>query len=174
MYAIVAIATKEGNLSTLLESTDCLKARSHQSIGRDAFLFSREIHTFIARELEPFGIGSGQFPFLMRLLHHDGISQEILIKDLNCDRATGTRAINKLEENGYVLRETDPRDRRAYRVCLTDKARQMGPVIRQMSSMINDVVFNGFTAEEKDLFVRMMRRAINNISGENNLRKGQK
>lgn len=161
-------------MSSSLESTDRLKARSHQSIGRDAFLFSREIHTFIARELDPFGIGSGQFPFLMRLLHHDGISQEILIRDLNCDRATGTRAINKLEENGYVLRETDPQDRRAYRICLTDKARQLGPVIKQMSSLINDIVFDGFTTEEKDLFIRMIRRATGNISHENNLRKAQK
>ncbi|MDP2216958.1 MAG: MarR family transcriptional regulator [Methanolobus sp.] len=161
-------------MTSSLKSTDCLAPRGHQSIGRDAFLFSREIHTFIARELEPYGIGSGQFPFLMRLLHNDGISQEVLIRDLNCDRATGTRAINKLEENGYVLRETDPQDKRAYRVCLTDKSRQLGPVIKQMSVLINDIVFDGFTGEEKILFVQMIKRAIGNLSRENDARKAGK
>jgi len=161
-------------LTSSVKSTDCLTSRGHQSIGRDAFLFSREIHTFIAREMEPYGIGSGQFPFLIRLLHHDGISQEILIRDLDCDRATGTRAINKLEENGYVRRETDPQDKRAYRVCLTDKSRQLGPVIKQMSVLINDIVFDGFTGEEKILFVQMIKRAIGNISCENDIRKAGK
>jgi DNA-binding MarR family transcriptional regulator len=110
----------------------------------------------------------------MRLLHHDGISQEILIRDLNCDRATGTRSINKLEENGYVRREKDPQDRRAYRIYLTEKSRQLGPVIQQMSALINDIVFDGFTGEEKVLFVGMIRRAIGNISRENDIRKGGK
>ncbi|MDK2911597.1 MAG: hypothetical protein PWR29_554 [Methanolobus sp.] len=110
----------------------------------------------------------------MRLLHHDGISQEILIRDLNCDRATGTRSINKLEEGGYVLRKPDPQDRRAYRICLTDKGRHPGPVIRQMSSIINDIVFDGFSAGEKELFIRMIRRATGNIAHENDLRKAQK
>ncbi|WP_256623051.1 MarR family winged helix-turn-helix transcriptional regulator [Methanolobus chelungpuianus] len=119
-------------------------------------------------------MGSGQFPFLMRLLHRDGISQEILIRELNCDRATGTRAINKLEESGYVLRETDPQDKRAYRICLTDEGRHLGPVIRQMSAIINNIVFDGFSEEEKELFIRMIRRAAFNIAHENDLRKAQK
>jgi DNA-binding MarR family transcriptional regulator len=124
--------------------------------------------------MEPYGLGSGQFSFLLRLLHHDGISQEILIKDLDCDRATGTRSINKLEENGYVRREKDPQDRRAYRICLTEKSRQLGPVIQQMSMLLNDIVFDGFTGEEKALFIGMIRRAIGNISSENDLRKAGK
>lgn len=158
---------KRDILTSFVCATDCLKTGCHRSIGREAFLFSREIHNFIARELGPYNIGSGQFPFLMRLLHHDGISQEVLIKDLDCDRATGTRAIDKLEVNGYVVRETDPSDRRAYKVFLTDKARELGPVIRQMSVLINDVTFAGFTDAERTLFIQMMRQAIANITNEN-------
>ena len=149
-------------------------ARVHESIGRESTLLSREINIFLARELEPYGIGSGQFPFLMRLLHHDGISQESLTRALNCDRATGTRALNKLEEKGYVRRDTDPQDKRAYCVFLTEKSRHLEPVIRKMSTQINDVIFKGFTDEEKALFLGMITRAIGNISVENEARKAGK
>lgn len=149
-------------------------ARIHESIGRESIVLTKEIHIFLARELEPYGIGSGQFPFLMRLLHHDGISQENLTKALNCDRATGTRALNKLEEKGYVRRDTDPQDKRAYCVFLTEKSRLLEPVIRRISSQINDVVFKGFTDEEKTLFLNMIIRAIGNISTENDVRKNRK
>lgn len=140
-------------------------------MGRESALLSREINVFLARELEPYGIGSGQFPFLMRLMHHDGISQESLTKALNCDRATGTRALNKLEEKGYVRRETDPRDKRAYCVFLTERSRLLEPAIKSISSQINDVVFRGFTDEEKTLFLSMINRATDNISAENDARK---
>ncbi|WP_406656143.1 MarR family transcriptional regulator [Methanolobus sp. ZRKC2] len=150
------------------------KTRTHESIGREATLLSREIHIFLARELEPYGIGSGQFPFLMRLLHHDGISQESLTRALNCDRATGTRALNKLEEKGYVRRDTDPRDKRAYCVFLTEKSSLLEPVIRKISSQINDVIFRGFTDDEKVLFLSMITRALDNIATENDARKGGK
>lgn len=146
-------------------------AKTHESIGRESVLLSKEIHIFISRALEPYGIGSAQFPFLMRLLHRDGISQESLTSVLKCDRATGTRALSKLEENGYVRREPDPNDKRAYRVFLTEKARLLEPAIREMASQINDVIFCGFTDEEKAHFIRLINRAINNISSENEARK---
>lgn len=149
-------------------------AKAHESIGRESVLLSREIHIFMSRELEPYGIGSAQFPFLMRLLHRDGISQESLTTALRCDRATGTRALNKLEESGYVRRETDPRDKRAYCVFLTQKARLLEPVIRDMASEINEVIFNGFTDEEKARFILSISRAISNISSENESRKCRK
>lgn len=73
-----------------------------------------------------------------------------------------------------MRRETDPQDRRAYRIYLTEKSRQLGPVIQQMSAIINDIVFDGFTGEEKALFIEMIRRAIGNISRENDIRKAGK
>ncbi|WP_167848854.1 MarR family winged helix-turn-helix transcriptional regulator [Methanolobus halotolerans] len=156
------------------KNANLLMAKINESVGRESFLLSRQIRMFIAKELEPYGIGSGQFPFMMCLLHHDGISQESLTRSLNCDRATGTRALNKLEKCGYVRREANPQDKRAYCVFLTEKAIHLGPVIRKASSQINDVIFKGFTGEEKAIFISMITRAINNMSAENEAKKALK
>ena len=66
---------------------------------------------YMAKELEAYRIGSGQFDFLVFLHHRDGISQETLAKALKVSKATSTRAIQNLEK-GYVHREKDINDLR--------------------------------------------------------------
>jgi len=61
--------------------------------------------SFLDKELKLYNLGSGQGMFLAGLLHRDGISQEHLSALLCIDKGTTARAIKKLEEEGYVLRE---------------------------------------------------------------------
>ncbi len=145
--------------------------KKHESIGRDISHLFRSINIYLSKELEPYGIGSGQFPFFKLLIHHEGVSQESLASSLKYDRATITRSVNKLEEMGYVTRKRDPYDKRAYCVYLTDKGREMKPVLICITSRINDVLLCGFSDEEKAMFISMMEKAAKNIASENEMRK---
>lgn len=146
----------------------------NEPIGRYSSHLFRSIQIYVAKELEPYGIGSGQFPFMMRLLHCDGIKQEELASSLSYDRATITRSMNRLEEMGYITRERDPGDKRAYMVHLTEKGRSMESVLMDISSRLNDVLMRGFTEDETALFISMLMRAVENISAENDSRKVSK
>ncbi|WP_406660215.1 MarR family transcriptional regulator [Methanolobus sp. ZRKC3] len=157
-----------------LEENNIDRHTIQESIGKYTSHLFRSIQIYVSKELEPYGIGSGQFPFIMRLLHCDGIKQEELASCLKYDRATITRSMNKLEEMGYVSRERDPDDRRAYMVCLTEKGRAMEPVIKDVSSQLNDVLLRGFTEEETMSFISMLMRTVDNISSENEARKVMK
>ncbi|WP_342306366.1 MarR family transcriptional regulator [Methanolobus sp. ZRKC5] len=145
--------------------------KKHESIGRDISHLFRSINIYLSKELEPYGIGSGQFPFFKLLMYHEGVSQESLASSLKYDRATITRSVNKLEEMGYVIRKRDPCDKRAYCVYLTDKGREMKPVLIDISSKLNDVLLHGFSTEEKAMFISMMEKAAKNIASENEMKK---
>ncbi len=84
---------------------------------------------FMTRGLEAYRIRSGQFEFLIVLYHKDGVSQETLAKLLKVSKATSARAIQNLEKEGYVYRERDESDLRAYRVYLTEKGKKMRNII---------------------------------------------
>ena len=157
-----------------IEVNDTERHAMHGSIGRYASHLFRSIQIFVARELESYGIGSGQFTLMMRLLRRDGVRQEELASSLNYDRATITRSMNRLEDAGYIVRERDPEDRRAYVVSLTEKGRSMESVLVDISSNLNDVILQGFTEEESLSFISMLMRAVGNISTENEARKGIK
>jgi DNA-binding MarR family transcriptional regulator len=147
------------------------KLRTQESIGRDISHLFRSIRNYMGRQLAPYGIGDAQFPFLMLLLHEDGISQESLATALKCDRATSARSISRLEDTGYVQRFVDPDDIRAYNVFLKEQGKDMGHIMWSVSRDLNDMLLEGFTDEEKLAFRDMITRAGMNISKWNETRK---
>ncbi len=114
---------------------------------------------YMAKELEAYGVGSGQFEFLLFLYHKDGVSQETLAKILKVSKATSARAIQNLEKEGYVYRQRDENDLRAYRVYLTEKGKEMRDIIfNKLTSFIN-ILFSDFTPEEKEIFRLLIHKA---------------
>src|SRR5512138_3362543 len=93
-------------------------------LGPIAHIYRSHV-AYMARELEAYRVGSGQFEVLLFLFHEDGISQEKLSKALKVSKSTSTRAIQSLEKEGYVYRQRDENDLRAYRVYLTEKGKGM-------------------------------------------------
>ena len=85
----------------------------------------RMAHRYLDRELEPYGLGNGTYAFLMRLLHQDGINQNVLSNLVHTDKANTARAVRKLMRLGYVRRERSSDDRRAYALYVTDRARDI-------------------------------------------------
>jgi len=114
---------------------------------------------YMAKELEAYRIGSGQFDFLMVLYQRDGISQETLARILKVSKATSTRAIQSLEKEGYVYRQRDKDDLRAYKVYLTEKGKEIRRVVLEKLISFVDTLLSDFTPEEKETFRRLVKKA---------------
>jgi DNA-binding MarR family transcriptional regulator len=134
----------------------------HESLGRLIGCLHRHARSYFEKELTPFGLGSGALPVLMSLLHYDGINQRELSETLHVDKATTTRAITKLTELGYVRRERDPIDHRAYRLFVTQKARKIAPDIRNVLHAWTVILSEGFTAEEQQIALTLLKRMRDN------------
>ncbi|EPZ62268.1 marR family protein [[Clostridium] sordellii ATCC 9714] len=94
-------------------------------IGRYISQIHRKGRIYISKELNDLGIGSGQVMFLLELYRGDGKSQEDLAEALHIDKGTTARAIKKLEEAGFVSRVKDEIDKRANKVYLTNKGKEV-------------------------------------------------
>jgi DNA-binding MarR family transcriptional regulator len=117
---------------------------------------------YIDKKLETYNIGSGQFSFLMRLYHNEGISQGSLAHSLRVDKATSARAIKKLMKEGYVARQRDTADKRAYRIFLTIKGKKMESTIKKISSEVKEIVLSTFPEDEKKLIIKLLKRMAQN------------
>jgi len=115
---------------------------------------------YMAKELEAYRVGSGQFEFLLFLYHKDGVSQETIAKTLKVSKATIARAIHNLEKEGYVYRERDEKDLRAYKVYLTEKGKEMRSIIFKKQASFMDLLFSDFTFEEKKIFRLLIHKAV--------------
>jgi len=138
--------------------------RKEDSIGRWISMLYRYGQIYVGKKMQPYGIGKGQFMFLIKLFQRDGLSQEDLTESLNFDKATTARALRKLEQEGYIIREKNEGDRRSNRVFLTTKARDIEPFIFEVLNNWTEILAAGFTPGEKKQVLGLLERMANNAA----------
>lgn len=135
---------------------------NESSIGRWISILYRYRQNYIGKKLEPYHIGSGQFFFLIVLSKNNGISQEELSDHLKIDKATTAKAIQKLEDEGYVDRIIDAKDKRAYQVYLTDKALKVIPIINEAVKDWERMITTGLSENESVIIEQILSKMAQN------------
>lgn len=135
---------------------------SGSSIGRWISILYRYRLNYLGKRLESYNIGSGQHFFLKVLSKKDGINQEELSDFLKIDKATTAKAVKKLEEEGYVVRNVDVMDKRAYRVFLTNKALNVIPVIDEAVKDWEEFIAEGLSLHDMVLVEELLGKMAQN------------
>ncbi len=151
------------NITELNGSSHTKEMCKKEFIGKPISYLYRYEQIFIGKKIEPYGIGSGQFPFLMRLYREDGINQESLSDYLKIDKGTTARAIQKLVDEGYVLRQRDEKDRRSYRIFLSEKAKKLEPDMKKIASEWEDILFSGFDDNQRKEITNSLEIMFENV-----------
>lgn len=133
-----------------------------EALGKYISILYRQGNAFLTKKYSKYNIGSGQYMFLIQLYANDGLSQEELASRLNIDKGTTARAIKKLQDEGYIVRETDEDDKRAYKIFLTEKAKEIKEGFFQILGQWNDILTSGLTAEEVEIVLKLMKKVSNN------------
>lgn len=132
------------------------------SVSRLLSCLYRHTQMYFDQRLKSYDIGYGALAFLMMLYHHDGIHQEEISRKLHIDKATTARAIHKLETGGYIRREPDIADRRAYRIFVMDKALRLKPELHEFSKEWTQQLMADFSVEEQaQAFILLDKMAVN-------------
>ena len=108
-------------------------------------------------------VGHGQGRILEFLLEKDGITQKELSEACSIDTATISRALDKLEEAGYIIRENHPESRRAFQIVLTEKGRNKAKEVDQLFREFDVVLCDGFSEKELEELNAYLRRIKNNL-----------
>lgn len=107
---------------------------------------------FIGRALKDLDLGSSRHAYLLAVNDHPGASQEQLSRIFGVDKANTARAVRRLEEKGYLRREGDPEDARAYRLFLTSEGAATIDRIRGALAEWNGVLNAAVPPEARDAF----------------------
>ncbi len=119
------------------KSVGFLLAKSHQRI---CAIFNEE---FAGYDLTP-----RQFGLLGFLWQQDSQSQAELSARSQIDRSTMGGVIDRLEKEGLVQRLPHPEDRRAYRVCLTDRGRALETELTPLAEKVHTRFVERITPDE--------------------------
>ena len=83
---------------------------------------ARLLRTEFDRRVRDFGLTRSQWLALTRIYRQPGCTQSELAETMEMEKGSAGRLIDRLEDNGFVVREADPADRRVRRIHLTPKA----------------------------------------------------
>ena len=145
----------------------------HRDIGKYISILQRLNNMFYANRLSSFQIGCGQQFFLLQIFKKPGMSLHELASFGHYDKATATRAVKKLEEEGYVRTETEEEDKRIRRIYLTDRAK---PVVEKTQECVDEwaeIILEGLTGAERIEAERLLIRMADNAHRFNTRQKGK-
>ena len=118
---------------------------------------------YLDKVLKEYELSSGSYPYLLILRENEGISQNQISKELGFDKAMSARTITKLIELGYLNRKEDEADSRAYKLYLTEKAKDVIPkVLEEIHKLINLITEN-LDEEAKVITLDSLNKILNNI-----------
>ena len=132
------------------------------TISKCASIVYRFGHMFFDEYLEKNHIGSGQQFFLLHIYEHPGISQEDLAHIDHYDKGTTARAVKKLEQEGYILRKSDEKDRRFMKLYVTKDGEALVMKIQEIIKQWNKMLTEGLSDEEQVLVSNLMEKIAQN------------
>lgn len=134
-----------------------MKKYETESISRYINQLYRQGITFLGKAYKPYGIGAGQYQFLVYLYIKDGVTHDELTEKIGVDKASTTRSISKLEDAGYVTKVQDAKDKRKYYIYLTDYAKEKRQVILEISKTWEVELTKDLTEEQLEQLYETFR-----------------
>lgn len=123
----------------------------------------RNTQIYLDKVLKEYELSSGSYPYLLTLRENEGISQNKISKELGYDKAMSARTITKLIKLGYIDRKEDEADSRAYRLYLTQKAKDVIPkVLEEIYKLVN-LITKDLSEEEKVITINSLNKILNDI-----------
>jgi DNA-binding MarR family transcriptional regulator len=138
-------------------------AKLKNQVLREVGMLARCIQSISDIKYREIRLQRGQFIFLTRICECPGINLIELSNILKVDKATTTKAIQKLMEENYVLRERNSSDKRMWHLFPSSVAQEIYPYIIQEENRNIEICFNGFSPEEKDTVYQLLRKMRGNI-----------
>jgi MarR family transcriptional regulator for hemolysin len=125
---------------------------------------SRMLRTVYDRRVEPLGLTRAQWRVLARISRKEGCTQTELAAELEIEKPTLGRLVDRLQANDWVERRADENDARTKRVFLTSRAH---PLLDEMYSLADDVLdgaIAGLSGAQADQLLQSLLHVKSNLS----------
>ncbi len=105
-----------------------------------------------------YGLTHGQFFMLVAIMEEEGLLPSELAEKTAQDRATTTGLLDRLENDGWIKRKMDKKDRRSLRIFLTPHAKKYKEPIMKLFEETNQQFLSRFTRQEWDQMQSFLHR----------------
>ncbi|MHC9533540.1 MarR family winged helix-turn-helix transcriptional regulator [Dellaglioa sp. L3N] len=135
-------------------------------ILRPIGVIARALDSIANIEFKAFDLTRGQYLYLVRICEQPGIIQERLSELIKVDRATTARALQKLEKNNFISRQSDAKNNKIKHLFPTEKALTIYSHIIAENNYSNQVALNGLSEKEQQQLAELLIRVSDNVAAD--------
>lgn len=117
-----------------------------------------------SKEFKDLGFSGNHHMFIFYISRNPGCNQDSLVKKLHINKSNIARSVKDLIDDGFIYREIDEVDKRAYKLYPSEKALEILPEIRKRILRFNIEVTKGLTESELQLLDKMLNTVAINAS----------
>ena len=135
----------------------------HYLLMADHMMFQKALLT----EIKDTGLTSGQPKVLDYLRNHDGAVQKEIASACKIEPATLTSLLAGMENKNLIVRKMLDGNRRSLYVYLTEVGKELAERVAFEFSEIEANVLSGFTDQEKETLITLLKKVNKNITNMN-------
>ena len=129
-----------------------------------------DIHRLLEKDFDSrikgLGLTRSQWRVLIRVADTEGGQTQTELADLTAiEKAPLGKTLDRLEENGWIIRKDDPKDRRARRVYATSKIEKLYPQLETATKGTFARTLQGMRQGEVKELIAQLQRLKRNLGG---------
>lgn len=132
-------------------------------ILRSIGVIARALDSISNIEFKEIDLTKGQYLYVVRVGENPGIILENLANIIKVDKATASRAIQKLEKNDFIERRNEDTNKKIKKLFLTDKGESIYPFIKRENDYSNQMALEGLTESEEEQIRNLLLKVQRNV-----------
>lgn len=137
-----------------------------KKIGIRFWQLARRMDAIYRYKMEGNFIARGMQTYIIKIVENPGMIQDEISKVVKVDKGTCARAIQRLLDKQYIIREKDVEDKRKYRIFPSEKALEEYPIILKTYEEITDKSISGLSEEEEKKLEELLDKIFVNLDEE--------
>jgi DNA-binding MarR family transcriptional regulator len=135
-----------------------------RSVALKLSIVARQLRMSFDQSAETCGLTRAQWTLIAVVARYPGATQRIVAEALEVREITAGRLIDRLCEDGYLRRDENPSDRRAYCVHLTAAAEPLLAKLDDLARIHEARIFASFEADALEKLDTLLDRIAQNLS----------
>lgn len=123
----------------------------------------RKVSLLFQNGLKEYDITPEQWSVLFQIDRTEGLIQKEIAKRSGKDKPTTTRILDHLESKGLVYKRTGEKDRRSFKVYITDKGRALVKETVPVEDKVTEEIMNCISSEEYEVLMELLLRINNHV-----------
>ena len=127
-------------------------------------MVARQLRITFDQSAERSGLTRAQWHLIAAVARHPGATQRLIAEALEVREITAGRLVDRLCDEGYLKRQENPNDRRAYCLYLTPAAQPVLDKLDELGKIHEAAIFAGFEAEELEKLDELLDGISRNLA----------